>query len=113
MKSDKPVIGVFGHYGNHNLGDELIIESSFNSYGVDYPRLRFGVFRYAPTIPPNGIGSRLTVFVILRVGVNTFLPDEADTFSLPWKVYAQQQQARSDDKDGSADAARGSKCKRT
>jgi polysaccharide pyruvyl transferase WcaK-like protein len=103
MKSDKPVIGVFGHYGNHNLGDESIIESSIQQVRRRLPEAEIRCFSLRPD--DTAQRHRVPAYSVryLASGREYLLPGETDTFSLPWKVYARQQQARSDGKDGSAD----------
>ena len=103
MKSEKPVIGIFGHYGNRNLGDESIIEASIQQVRCRLPEAEIRCF----SLRPDDTAQRHQVPAYsvryLASGREYLLPEETDTFSLPWKVYARQQQARSDEEDGSPD----------
>lgn len=92
MKNDKPVIGVFGHYGNRNLGDESIISATFEQIKKRFPEAEINCFSLRPddTAGRHGVPA-YRIRYIDNGHDNLVLPgQQAESATLPWNVYAQQ-----------------------
>jgi len=94
MKSNKPVVGVFGHYGNHNLGDESIIDASIAQIRKRLPDAEI----ICMSLRPDDTAKRhhVEAYGIRNTpgSKGPVIPGkEADSQYLPWVQYAQQRAA--------------------
>ena len=99
MKGDHPVVGIFGHYGNHNLGDESIIQASISQVRKRLPAVEVCCFSLRP-----GDSSRRHQVEAYSIRHCTqpgpIQPVQAPvTETMPWHVYAEQLAAGCDPDD--------------
>lgn len=90
MKSDHPVVGIFGHYGNRNLGDESIIKASINHVRKRLPNVEVVCFSLRP-----GDSSRRHQVEAYSIRHCTepgpIQPVDAPAIeTMPWRVHAEQ-----------------------
>lgn len=70
----KPVIGIFGHYGHENLGDEAIIESCVQRLQEHFPGAELRLYSARPMDSSSRYG--LAAYPIKRIAANALSPRE-------------------------------------
>ncbi len=90
MKSKRPVVGVFGHYGNRNLGDESIITATLEQLREHLPNPELICF----SLRPNDTAFRYEVEAYgIRRNIQTTIDpvyptDIEKKQDVPWKTQA-------------------------
>jgi polysaccharide pyruvyl transferase WcaK-like protein len=108
MKDNNAVVGVFGHYGNHNLGDEAIIQASISQIRKRLPGAEVCCFSLRPRDTARrhqveSYGIRFTT-----EGSGPIQPEEAPPSEhMPWNVYAKKLAENIDPDDFSLKAPEG------
>ncbi|MGB5160109.1 MAG: polysaccharide pyruvyl transferase family protein [Thermoanaerobaculia bacterium] len=91
MKKSRPVVGVFGHYGNRNLGDESIIEAAIAQIRRRLPNAEICCFSLRPD--DSARRHRVESYRIGYApdGFGPITPEQAAASdSMPWHVYEEK-----------------------
>ena len=103
MKGNHPVVGIFGHYGNRNLGDESIIEASIQQVLARLPDAEICCFSLRPDDTARRHGRESYRIAYSSNGYGPILPEQAaHSDSMPWKVYESELALGNDPDDFSA-----------
>ena len=91
MKSDHPVVGVFGHYGNHNLGDESIIEASISHIRLRLPNAEICCFSLRPKDSARRHQLESYGIRFVSEGYGPLKPEQAPPAdNMPWHIHAEK-----------------------
>ena len=91
MKGERAVIGVFGHYGNNNLGDEAIIESSIQNIRERDPDAEVCCFSLRPA--DTAVRHNVEAFCIeyAEDGPGPIRPEAVPgDIEFPWQLHEAQ-----------------------
>jgi len=91
MKNSRPVVGVFGHYGNRNLGDESIIEAATAQIRRRLPNAVICCFSLRPDDSARRHQVESYRIRYAPDGFGPITPDQAAASeSMPWRAYEEK-----------------------